>query len=104
MIYHGWKISFEAASNERVLRRYFCGVTIESPINEPYVYWCYDSRKWTSDLTSSTWYSTHCNEPKTFKSFLRHLRKHPELKLFNGAKVTFVSRIEGNNIIAEYIS
>lgn len=44
--------------------------------------------------------SSHLEGIKTEKEFLRHLRKHDELR---GQEVTLVSRYDGCNIVANWV-
>lgn len=91
-------ITFEAPSRQRILRGPFMGITVFSNNDDqPFLWWCYATRKWvTSKTPTPLGISTHadCN---SYRAFLRHIRKHPELK---GYEVILVSRFRDNNIIA----
>lgn len=97
----GWHVTFDAAVNERILRYGFLGITTfgsDAPL------WWSSARK--------TWGHEHKAEPgvyisshspcRSFKAFVRHLRKHPELMA--AREVVLVSRWVGHSIVATPLS
>ncbi len=90
-------ITFEAPLRERILRNQFMGITVFRNDDQPSLWWCNATRKWvTANTPMPLGGSTHA-DCKSYKAFLRHLRKHPELKDY---EVILVSRFHDNNIIA----
>jgi ubiquinone/menaquinone biosynthesis C-methylase UbiE len=90
-------ITFEAPLGQRILRNRFTGITVFGESSQPFLWWCHATRKWvTSNTPMPQGGSTHA-DCKSYRAFLRHLRKHPELK---GYEVYLVSRFRDNNIIA----
>ena len=84
------EVTFQAPLGQRYLRRWFFGIT-----NFEGLWWCYETRRWI-DYEKITGSASSCVPCKSYKAFLRHIRKHPELK---GHEVILASRIPGNNII-----
>jgi hypothetical protein len=82
------KITFQAPVRQRILRRYILGITTFDGL-----WWCYETKRWVEEPKSDA--STHA-PCKSYKAFLRHIRKHPELK---GHEVILVSRFRDNDII-----
>jgi hypothetical protein len=78
-------ITFEAPAGTRILRGRFLGITTFDNL-----WWCYSQRKWVEDTRGSGSSHAPC---RSYKAFLRHIRKHPEL-----TSATLVSRFEGHNI------
>ena len=90
-------ITFEAPLGQRIHRHWFMGITVFRNDEQPSLWWCNATRKWvTANTPMPQGGSTHA-DCKSYKSFLRHLRKHPELKDY---EVYLVSRFRDNNIIA----
>jgi hypothetical protein len=90
-------ITFEAPKGQRILRRWFMGITVFRNDDQPSLWWCFQTKKWvTANMMTPAGVSTH-SDCKSYRAFLRHLRKHPELK---GYEVILVSRYRDNNIIA----
>jgi len=88
--------TFEAPHGRRILRNWFMGITVFRNDDRPSLWWCNATRKWvTSNTTMPMGGSSHV-ECKSYKAFLRHVRKHPEL---NGYDVILVSRFRDYNII-----
>lgn len=84
------EITFQAPVRQRILRRYILGITTFDGL-----WWCYETKRWVEEPKGSA--STHAS-CKSYKAFLRHIRKHPELK---GHEVILVSRIRNNDIIVK---
>jgi hypothetical protein len=82
-------ISFQAPLGQRALRRHIMGIASYG------LWWCYETKQWVKQPKGSA--STHA-PCKSYKAFLRHIRKHPELK---GHEVVLVSRFRGNDIIVK---
>jgi hypothetical protein len=78
-------ITFEAPAGLRILRSRFLGIT-----NFDGLWWSYDQREWVEDLMGSGCTIIPCG---SYKAFLRHIRKHPEL-----TRATLISRFEGHNV------
>jgi len=91
------KITFEAPLGQRFLRRWFLGITTIRESDQDSLWWCFATKKWINNTRGPKGGSTHA-PCKSYKAFLRHLRKHPELK---GYRVVLVSRFVDNNIYAE---
>jgi hypothetical protein len=90
-------ITFEAPKGQRILRRWFMGITVFRNDDQPSLWWCFQTKKWvTANTMTPAGASTH-SDCKSYRAFLRHLRKHPELK---GYEVILVSRFRCHNIIA----
>ncbi len=90
-------ITFEAPPRKRVLRGWFMGITVFHNDDQPSLWWCHATHKWVPITTPMPdGGSTHA-DCKSYRAFLRHLRKHPELK---GYEVILVSRFRAHNIIA----
>ncbi len=92
------KITFEAEHGCRILRNRWMGITTYRKDDQPSLWWCYRTKKWVTSNEKMPDGGTSHAPCKSYKAFLRHLRKHPELK---GYEVTFVSRYIGYNITAE---
>jgi hypothetical protein len=90
-------ITFEARRGQRILRRWFMGITIFSNDDQPSLWWCNATRKWVPITTPMPLGGSTHAKCKSYRAFLRHLRKHPELK---GYEVILVSRFHDHNIIA----
>ena len=91
---------FEAPVGQRVLKNGFMGISLYSKFskNLPTLWWCFDKKKWVESGTiMPKGGSSHapCN---SYKSFIRHLRKHPEL---SGYEVVLVSKFIGHNILCK---
>ena len=82
------EITFQAPIGQRILRRYIMGITTFDGL-----WWCYETKRWVEEPKCNA--STHA-PCKSYKAFLRHIRKHPELK---GYEVILVSRFRDNDII-----
>lgn len=84
------EITFQAPARQRILRRYILGITTFDGL-----WWCHETKRWVEEPKGDA--STHalC---KSYKAFLRHIRKHPELK---GHEVILVSRFRDNDIIVK---
>lgn len=78
-------ITFDAPAGTRVLRSRFFGIT-----NFDGLWWSYRQRKWVEDLVGAGSSHAPCG---SYKAFLRHIRKHPEL-----TSATLVSRFVGHDI------
>ena len=90
-------ITFEAPLRQRILRNRFIGITVVRNDDQHFLWWCIATRKWvTSNTHMPQGGSTHA-DCKSYRAFLRHLRKHPELK---GHVVYLVSCFHDNDIIA----
>jgi hypothetical protein len=90
-------ITFEAPKGQRILRGWFMGITVFRNDDQPSLWWCFQTKKWvTANTPTPAGASTH-SDCKSYRAFLRHIRKHPELK---GYEVILVSRFRYNNIIA----
>jgi hypothetical protein len=85
------KIKFEAPLGQRTLRRYVLGITTYD------LWWCYETKRWIDNVKKAPGMASTYAPCKSYKAFLRHLRKHPELK---GHEVVLVSRLYDNDIIA----
>lgn len=83
-------ISFQAPLGQRILRRHILGITTFDGL-----WWCYETKRWVEEPKGDA--STHA-PCKSYKAFLRHIRKHTELK---GREVVLVSRFRGNDIIVK---
>jgi hypothetical protein len=90
-------ITFEAPLRQRILRNQFMGITVFRNDDQPSLWWCHATRKWVTITTPMPLGGSTHADCKSYKAFLRHLRKHPELK---GYEVYLVSRFHDNNIIA----
>ena len=75
---------FDAPLGERILNSRFIGIT-----NFDGLWWDYELKKWVPEIVGKEGGSTHA-PCRSYKAFLRHIRKHPELK-----KAILVSRFEG---------
>lgn len=84
------EIKFQAPLGQRYLRRWIIGITTFDGL-----WWCYETKRWVKEPKVSA--STHF-DCKSYKAFLRHIRKHPELK---GHEVILVSRLHDNDIIVK---
>jgi hypothetical protein len=78
-------ITFDAPAGTRILRSRFFGIT-----NFDGLWWSYDQRKWAEHVVGEG--STHA-PCRSYKAFLRHIRKHPEL-----TSAILVSRFVGHDI------
>lgn len=83
-------IEFQAPHGERILRRYFMGITTFGGL-----WWCYETKQWIQDVRNATGTASTHAPCRTYKAFLRHVRKHPELK---GHEVILVSRLPDQDI------
>lgn len=83
-------IKFQAPLGKRILRHGFMGIT-----NFDRLWWCYETKRWVEEPNGNA--STHA-PCKSYKAFLRHIRKHPELK---GHEVILVSRFRDYSIIVK---
>lgn len=79
-------IEFEAPAGTRVLRRHFFGIQTTDDL-----WWCYKTRRWVENLEGAC--GTNTAPCKSYKAFLRHINKHPEL-----TQATLVSRFVGHAI------
>lgn len=79
-------VTFDAPSGQRILRSRFLGIQTDSGL-----WWSYDKRRWLEDLGGGT--GSNTAPCQTYKAFLRHIRKHPEL-----TQATLVSRFVGHDI------
>jgi len=59
----------------------------------------YDAKKWQPMRNTDAAFSNVFNGVKTFKSFQRHLRKHPELQ---GYTVIWINRYRGLSVKAQW--
>lgn len=87
------KITFQAPLGQRYLRRWIIGITSFDGI-----WWCYETKRWIADLKDAPGDASTHAPCKSYKAFLRHIRKHPELK---GHEIILVSRIRDNDIIVK---
>jgi hypothetical protein len=92
----GKNITFEAPKGARVLRHWFMGITTFSIDGNPSLWWCRKTKKWVTGEFLTDGGSSHV-DCRSYRAFLRHLRKHPELK---GYEVVLVSRFRDHNIVA----
>jgi hypothetical protein len=90
-------ITFEAPHGQRILRCWFMGITTFRNDDQPSLWWCNATRKWVTARSSMPMGGSSHAPCKSYRAFLRHLRKHPELKDY---EVILVSRFHDNNIIA----
>lgn len=90
------RITFEAPNGHRILRHGFWGITTHATEGASTdLWWSYEKKAWVDGV------HPHCSSHapcKSFKAFLKHIRKHPELR---GRRVIFVSRYVGHNISVE---
>lgn len=88
------KITFSADPGNRVLKRFY-GITVYGDL-----WWNSDLKKWTSgDIVSHGSFSSHA-PCRSYKAFLRHLRKHREDLM--GFRIKLESWFVGQDILAEY--
>lgn len=87
------EITFEAPRGQRLLRRYFMGITTFDGL-----WWCFETKRWVDDVRKASGSASSHAPCKSYRAFLRHIRKHPELK---GREVILVSRFIGNDIIVK---
>ncbi len=90
-------ITFEAPIGQRIFRSWFMGITVFCNDDQPSLWWCYATHKWLPITTPMPLGASSHAECNSYRAFLRHLRKHPELK---GYEVILVSRFHDNDIIA----
>ncbi|QIW87799.1 hypothetical protein Ab1vBOLIVR5_gp151 [Agrobacterium phage OLIVR5] len=95
-----WHIEYEAEVHSRVNRYFRSITTCRFSTDDPYLWWCYDKKKFVPIEETSGQYSNHSEGPRTIKAFKRFLRKHPELK---GYEVIFVNRYAGLGATAVWI-
>lgn len=79
-------IEFEAPAGTRILRSRFVWVTTFDDL-----WWSDRERRWVKDLEGSS--SATAVPCRSYKAFLRHIRKHPELE-----SATLCSRFQGHDI------
>ncbi len=91
------QITFEAEHGCRILRRHWFGIAVHRRDDQPPLWWCYETRKWVDDTRKLKGNGSSMAPCHSYKAFLRHLRKHPELA---GYDVEFVSRYVGFHIHA----
>ncbi len=91
-------ITFQAPLGQRILRRWFMGITVFRDDDQPPLWWCHATRKWVTIATPMPLGGSTHADCFSYKAFLRHIRKHPELK---GYEVILVSRFENNDIIVK---
>ena len=84
-------IEFQAPLGSRFLRRYIMGITTFDGL-----WWCHETKRWVDDVRKAPGVASTHAPCRSYKAFLRHLRKHPELK---GHEVILVSRLVDNDII-----
>ena len=98
MIHHGWRITFEAPAGTRILSSRGLGITFDGNL-----WWSRKLRKWVSfdDLRAAKSDGSSGAACRSFKSFLRHLRKHTDV--LKGYEITFVNRFVGHDIFATYV-
>ena len=84
------KIEFQAPRGSRFLRRYIIGITTFGGL-----WWCFETKRWVDDVRKAPGRASNYAPCRTYKAFLRHVRKHPELK---GHEVILVSRLPDNDI------
>lgn len=84
------EITFQAPLGRRYLRRWIMGITSFDGI-----WWCYETKRWVKDLKDAPGAASSHVPCKSYKAFMRHIRKHPELK---GHEVILVSRLCDNDI------
>ena len=80
-------IEFEAPAGTRILGRQFLGIQTKDDL-----LWCYEQRKWVGygELKGRGTNTAPC---RSYKAFLRHIRKHPNL-----TQATLYSRYVGHAI------
>lgn len=87
------EITFQAPMGQRILRRYILGITTFDGL-----WWCHETKRWVDDVRKAPGKASSHAPCKSYKAFLRHIRKHPELK---GHEVILVSRFCDNDIIVK---
>ena len=100
------KITINAPKGQRTLKQ-FHWIHIEERAKDTHIWYQYSNDKWVyhgdEDYDKD---SSHCNHhsigdkhfPKSYKAFIRYLKKHPELI---GCKVVLYSRYEGHFITVQ---
>jgi hypothetical protein len=62
------------------------------------LWWCVKTKCWVDDVRKASGPASSHAPCKSYRAFLRHIRKHPELK---GREVILVSRFIDYDIIAK---
>jgi hypothetical protein len=91
-------IMFEAAHGQRILRNSFMGISARRNDDASCMWWCYGTRKWVQRPILLPMGGSNIAPCNSYRAFLRHLRKHPELQ---GCEVRLNSRFVGCNIVAQ---
>ena len=93
------QITFEAPLGQRLLNTYIDSITSRRKTDEqPFLWWCYKTRQWVDDVKKLPQGGSTNVRCRSYKAFLRHLKKHPELK---GYQVILMNRYIGYNITVD---
>ena len=94
-----WKIDSEARKlGFTDIKRYCWGICVYSNGQQESLWWSKKSRKWIILESMDGAMSTHA-PCFSYRAFLRHLRKHPELK---GYEVCLVGRYVDSSFLATW--